>query len=484
MGDGLPPGPTEDFYTGLKMSWDWYQGNVEFLMDAYRDYGPCFTTRLMGVKIVWLIGAEANQYMYVDNWRDFHWWGEAIDGHLAGLIGNGLLASVDETHDKARKLLDPVFSKSNLRKYVGSMIEQTETEVRSFADGKEFDFYDWVYDQALINASACFMGMDPDRVDTRELHENFDTCVEFYQKPIHLQGLRGPGTPHWYFKKAKNRLDTILEREIQQRANGETGHGDNILDRLIEAEQDGDSFTEDEMKDQIMNLYWAGHDTTISAISWLMMMVGKHVDVYEKLRTEIDERVGDSPIEPEEVIEGLPYLEMVMDETLRLYPPAWVAFRKSRSEFEMYGHTIPEDTEVAFSSFATHRLPHLFDNPEAFNPERMKPENKRDFPPGAYIPFARGPRTCIGMNFAKYEIKLIVATLMRHFDFELTPGQEYQAYPVATLTPSEVRVTLDRRNQSTTISNGGSTGEKEPVSGDASFKENSGDSDDSQCPVH
>lgn len=483
VGDGLPPGPTEDFHTGLKLSWDWYQGNVGFLMDAYRDFGPAFTTRLMGVKIVWLIGAEANQHMYVDNWRDFHWWGEAIHGHLAGLIGNGLLASVDETHDKARRLLDPVFSKSNLKKFVDTMIEETESEVQAFRDGQEFDFYEWVYDLALINASSCFMGMATDRVDTRKLHENFDTCVEFYQKPIHLQALRGPGTPHWYFQKARTKLDDVLYDEIDDRMQGATGKGDNILDRLIDAEDDGDTFSRDEMRDQIMNLYWAGHDTTISAVSWMIMMLGKHPDVYDRLQTEVDERVGDEPVDGEEVIEGLPYMEMVMDETLRLYPPAWVAFRKARSEFEMYGHTIPAGTDVAFSSFATHRLPHLFDNPEAFNPRRMEPENKRNFPPGAYIPFARGPRTCIGMNFAKYEIKLIVSTLMRHFDFELVPGQNYQGYPVATLTPEEVRITVKRRN---TTSSGGTGGDetKQPVSSDATFNEPGDEDGESKCPVH
>lgn len=126
---------------------------------------------------------------------------------------------------------------------------------------------------------------------------------------------------------------------------------------------------------------------------------------------------------------------MIMDESMRLYTPTWVAIRKYRKEFEMYGHTIPADTEVAFSSFATHRLPHLFEQPEAFKSSRMKPENQLDFPPRAFISFARGPRTCIGMNFAKYEIKIMVATLMPHFSFELLPGQSFQGYPVATLTP-------------------------------------------------
>ncbi len=461
---------------------DWYTGNIEFLLDAYREYGPVFTTRMMGMKIVWCIGAEANQTMYVDNWRDFYWWGGSIEGQLAGLIGEGLLASVDETHDKARRLLDPVFSTENLRKYVRVMVESTEKEVQSFREGEQFDFYEWVYDLALINATNCFMGMDTERQDVKKLHEDFDTCVKYYHQPIHSQTLRGPFTPYWYFKNAKDEIDKTLQEEIKQRRREGPKEDDNILDRLLEAEEDGDQFTDDEIHDQILNLYWAGHDTTISAVSWLIMLLGKYPEVYERVQTEIDERIGNQPADVDEIIDGLPYLEMAMDEALRLYPPAWVAFRKTRTDLEMYGHEIPEGTEVAFSSFATHRLPHLFEDPEAFNPERMRPENKRDFPSGAYIPFARGPRTCIGMNFAKYEIKLIVATLLRQFDYELIPGQKFQGYPVATLTPDAVQITVNQRSGHSTFQ----PSEKSRTQDDSSESSVERESNDSAdgCPVH
>lgn len=480
-GDGLPPGPDDDYYTGFKFARDWSNGNLEFLFDLYREYGPVFTGRMMGLKMIWLIGAEANQLMYVDNWRDFFWWGKAQEGQLAGLIGEGLLASVDEQHDKARRLLDPVFSKENLEKYVHEMIEVTETEVEKLEAGDSFDFYEWVYDLALLNATDCFMGMDTDSVDTQDLHVNFDICVKFYQKQVYLQALRGPFTPHSKFQKAKEKLDDVLYDEIEDRRESGPKDNDNILDRLLAAEEDGEYFSDEEIRDQIMNLYWAGHDTTISAISWLIMLVGKYADVYEKLQTEIDERVGDEPITAEEAIDGLPYLEMIIDETLRLYPPAWIAIRRSRKEFEMYGHTIPEGIDVAFSSYLTHRLPHLFDQPEAFRPERMTPENKRDFPDGAYIPFARGPRTCIGMNFAKYEIKLIVATLLRHFDYELLPGQSFKAYPVATLTPESVRINLNRSSNGTSLA-GSQSGTSGSMVGPDDVE--NGDGDTSDCPVH
>lgn len=442
-------------------------------MDLYREYGPVFTLRFMGLKVIVIIGAEANQKMYVDDWRDFYWWGESIQGHLAELIGNGLLASVDDKHDKARRLLDPVFSKDTLRNYARTMIEITESEVNDLSDDERFDFYEWVYDLALVNASACFMGMNPSKLDLSALHEHFENCVRFYQEPILVQTLRGPFTPHRRFQRSKKKLDELLRKEIEDRRRNGYDHGKNILDKLLGAEDDGDTFSDDEIHDQILNLYWAGHDTTISAVSWLMFMVGKYPRVYEKLKTEIDERVGAEPVDVEQITDGLPYLEMVMDEALRMYPPAWIALRKSRKSFEIYGETIPEDTELAFSSFLTHRLPHLYDNPDAFIPERMTPEKKRERPPGSYIPFARGPRTCIGMNFARYEIKIIVVTLLRQFDFELMACNNLRGYPAATMTPGSVKIRVNRREPPARAATENITSE-EPTSG----------SDGSECPVH
>lgn len=478
IGDGLPPGPDDPVYSGLHYSKDWYMGNLDIFFDAYRNHGPVFTIRMMGMKVVFVIGAKANQLMYVDKWDEFYWWGKSIEGHLAGLLGEGLLSSVDEKHDKARRLLDPVFSKTNLKKYVKDMVEITENQVVQLEDDEVFDFYDWVYDLALLNAGECFVGMEADEKKIESLHEHFDNCVQYFQLPIIFQPLRGPGTPHRSFLKSREKVDEILREEIERRRKKGQIDNPNILDRLLEAEDDGETFSNKEILDQIKTLYWAGHDTTISAISWLIMLIGKHKRVYNKIKDELKDRVGNQPITVKEVTDGLPYLEMAMDEALRLYPPAWIAFRKSREDFSIYGHDIPAGTDVAFSSLVTHRLPHLFEDPEAFRPERMDPDKKRDFPDGAYIPFARGPRTCIGMNFAKYEIKLIVATLLRHFDFELVPGQKFQGYPVTTLTPDEVKIRL---TQSTSQTNGGSV----PISNQNSGQDpQDAGADSNGCPVH
>jgi cytochrome P450 len=138
---------------------------------------------------------------------------------------------------------------------------------------------------------------------------------------------------------------------------------------------------------------------------------------------------------PEQLVSALPELDMVLDETLRLYPPAWIGPRRSVREFEFDGHHVPARAYVAYSSWASHRLPDVFPNPEAFAPERFSPERKAALPKGAYVPFGAGSRTCIGMRFAQVEIKAVVTLLLQRYRPELLPGRTMRVRQMPTLGP-------------------------------------------------
>jgi len=170
-------------------------------------------------------------------------------------------------------------------------------------------------------------------------------------------------------------------------------------------------------------------------------------------------------------------LYQVLDETLRLYPQAWIGPRKAREDFEIYGQTIPGGTQVAYSSLLTHRLPSVFDNPEMFDPGRFTPEKKRRIPPGGYVPFGRGPRTCIGMNFGKLEVKAIVTALLQSYDLELVSGQDFRVRHAPTLSPRYgVDVRMHERDMN-----------KVSVQQDVKGKPENGTSEQSDsegCPVH
>jgi cytochrome P450 len=208
---------------------------------------------------------------------------------------------------------------------------------------------------------------------------------------------------------------------------------------LLEAtDEDGFKLSDREVRDQVMTLLFAGHDTTTSTVSFMLYELARHPAALAKLFKEQDEVLDGEPPTIRQLTDGsLPELEMVLDETLRLYPAAWVGPRKSVEAFEFAGCTVPAGAYVNYSSWASHRLPDVFPEPEAFVPERFAPAAKASMPKGAYIPFGGGSRTCIGMRFGQLEIKTIVSLLLQRFRLELFPGRTMTVRQMPTLSPRE-----------------------------------------------
>lgn len=184
-----------------------------------------------------------------------------------------------------------------------------------------------------------------------------------------------------------------------------------------------------------MHLLFGGHDTTSSTLSFLIYELGRHPEVQALVLEEQDRVLGGRAPTAEELIGGLPYLSMVLDETLRLYPPVWFGPRLSTSPFEFGGYRIPAGVHVIHCSWASHRLPEVFPDPEAFIPERFSPEARAALPRGAYIPFGGGQRICIGKRFGQLVVKAMASTLLQRFRCELQAGYELRVSKVPTLSP-------------------------------------------------
>jgi cytochrome P450 len=207
---------------------------------------------------------------------------------------------------------------------------------------------------------------------------------------------------------------------------------------LIEAEdEDGSRFSDEEVRDQVMTLLFAGHDTSTSTVSFLMYELARHPHVLARLYEEQDSVLGGGPPGFKQLHGELPELDMAVDETLRLYPPAWVGPRKTVREFEFAGHGVPANAYINYSSWASHRLPDVFPEPEAFIPERFTPERKAALPKGAYVPFGGGSRICIGKRFGQTEVKVVATALLRRFRLELVPGRTMTIRQMPTLSPRE-----------------------------------------------
>lgn len=470
VGDGLPEGPGGFPYVGLDVVNQWQDNPMRTFTRFYREYGNTFTLRFMGQKAVFLIGPEANQKLLVEEEEKFLM-GPGIMGEaLKPLLGKGLLTTDDEEHDRARRMMEPAFREDRLKEYLKTMIGKSEEYISELRPGDHIEVYEWSRDLALAIASEVLLGMDEEAEVYRRLGQLFRKGLSTYNVPLHFQALQGPFTPRASRRNARKKIRSVLSAEIsERRKNG--ADGENILSILIRAEEDGEGFTNDEISDQLFTLLFAGHDTTISTVSWMMMLLGRNKRVYQKLRAHLSENIEGTP-SVETIMNGLPYLDQVLDETLRLYPAAWVGARRTRESFKIYGCEIPADTNVAYSSMVTHRMSELFEHPARFDPSRFTPEKKRNLPSGAYVPFGRGPRTCIGMNFGKLEIKAIVSILLTRHGIELVPGQDFTPQWMPTLTPGNgVKV----RIKETDI-----TSQSEPSN---EFNSSVNDSSDRNCPV-
>jgi cytochrome P450 len=198
-----------------------------------------------------------------------------------------------------------------------------------------------------------------------------------------------------------------------------------VLSLLLDArDEHGTALTDPQIRDEVMTLLFAGHDTTTSTIAFMFYELARHPDVVSRLRAEQHSRLAGSLPTPTQLMgEGLPYLESVLDETLRLYPPAWIGPRRSIEAFELHGHAVPGNAFVNYSSWASHHLPDVWVEPDAFRPERFTTDAKAALPRGAYIPFGGGSRTCIGMRFGQLEIRTIATLILSRFS--LSPPEDF-----------------------------------------------------------
>jgi len=184
-----------------------------------------------------------------------------------------------------------------------------------------------------------------------------------------------------------------------------------------------------------MTLMFAGHDTSTSTLTFMMHELARHPDALERLWAEQDEVLGGDPPTIEQLEGEMPYLEMVLDEVLRLYPPAWIGPRRAVRDFEFGGCTVPKGAYVNYCSWASHRIPEVFPDPEAFIPERFTRERKAALPRGAYVPFGGGRRICIGKRFGQTEVKLVATMLLQRLRFDALPGRTMTVRQMPTLSP-------------------------------------------------
>ncbi|HVT00579.1 MAG TPA: cytochrome P450 [Solirubrobacterales bacterium] len=428
-----PPGP-HDF--------DWARTRqvardpLPLLLGAYEEYGPIFSMRFLHIRSIWMLGPEANHYVTVGRPENFHW-RESSFGDLIPLLGDGLLTIDDDYHDRARAIMLPAFHREQVEAATAAMRAEAGAAIAALRPDTVVDVYAWMRRLAMRIAMRALLGLDPDDGGKGAVAaENFERALSFFGIDFALRLVRGPGSPWRRLMAARAVLDRIVYEEIERRRAAPDSGRHDILSLLVGARGErGERFTDTEIRDQAMTLMFAGHDTSTSTVAFALHELAHHPDVLARLCEEQDRVLAGAPPTIDQLEGEMPYLDMVVDEVLRLYPPAWIGPRRAVRDFEWGGYHVPRGAYVNYCSWASHRLPEVFPEPEAFVPERFTRERKAALPRGAYVPFGGGKRVCIGKRFGLIEVKMVTTMLLQRLRADALPGRTMTVRQMPTLSP-------------------------------------------------
>jgi cytochrome P450 len=443
MGKTLfPPGPKGHFLTGHLP--EMRRDPLGFYLRCARDYGDCTSIRF-GLKRIFLINHPSliEQVLHSRNFTKHY----ALRMNRL-LLGNGLLTSEGDFWLRQRRLIQPVFQRERILTYAPVMTAYAERQMESWRDGEERDLHAEMRQLTLVIAAKTLFGADAAgqaRAVGQALHEAMGTFNRRFFRVLRIpESVPTPGNLR--IRKAIRRLDAILYELInQRRAEGEQN---DLLSILLHArhESDGTGMTDKQLRDEAMTLFLAGHETTALALSWGWYLLAEHPEVGEKLEAELRQVLGErTPTVAD--LPNLRYTEMVVQEVMRLYPPAYVIGRQAIHPCTIGGYPFPAGGTVLMSQWVVQRDPRYFDDPERFYPERWADGLAKRLPRYAYFPFGGGQRTCIGNTFALMELPLVVATIAQRFRFSRPPGPPVLPHPQFTLQPDRpILLKLHRRN--------------------------------------
>jgi cytochrome P450 len=432
--EGFPPGWTS---YSMARTREMRDSPLSLLIAGYREFGPIFTLKIFHANFVVMLGPEANHFVTVSNASKFVWRDGGF-GDLVPLLGDGLLTIDGGYHRRARRIMLPAFHREQIATSTETMIEEADRALAGWRDGAAFDLYEWTRTLAMRIAMRALFGFDPDHQTRRgtTVAEEFENALSFYAADYYRQTMRTPRSPYQRMQAARKLLDEVVFDEIARRRESGEQRSDILSLLLAASDEDGSKLSDQELRDQIVTLLFAGHDTTTSTITFLLYELARHTSERAALEGEIDSVLGGAaPVAAQLTGADLPQLEMAVEETLRLYPPAWIGPRRAVEDFEFNGHRVAAGAPVSYSSWVSHHLPDVFEDPEEFRPARFTPEGKAAMPKGAYVPFGGGSRTCIGMRFGQMEIRAIAARIVQRWRVEPVPGWTMFIRQMPTLSP-------------------------------------------------
>lgn len=396
---------------------------------------------------------EDVKWVLVDNHRNY------LKGYgtqaLRPILGSGLLTSEDELHAQQRRLIQPAFHRQRIAAYAAIISRFADRHMAQWQDGQALDLHAELMHLTMMIVAQCLFDVDLSR-SVSSLGDAISALILEYD--LNRIGPIGQLIDRLDWARTRRRrrllavLDSLIYDMIRTRRAEGADHGD-LLSMMLQM-QDAEAGSaiagagDKQLRDELLTLFIAGHETTALAVTWTFYLLALHPEVEARLLEELTAVLGAPASTGEGTGDGagarlpgwedlpkLEYTRRVFSEAMRLYPPAWATARIARRDDEIAGCRIPAGSSVIVSQYVTHRDPRWWPDPERFDPDRFAPEAEAARPKFAYFPFGGGPRRCIGEPFAWMEGQLLVAALAQRFHFELQPGYAPELLPQVTLRP-------------------------------------------------
>jgi cytochrome P450 len=445
------PGPTGWRLVGTFASL--LQGDLlKPFVRLFERYGPLFRIPLpLGQDLVMLAHPDAVEQVLRSRQENYRK-GSVYDGARL-LLGNGLVTSEGDYWRRQRSLANPAFRPARLEHYLETMGACTREVITSWTPqaGPRIDAQAEMTGLTLAIAGRTLFGLD--------LSEQSERASRGFDTALAAIGRRGPANlqvPLWVptpgnlrFHRALRELDTIVYDIIRRFHAGQAENADQtLLGAYMDARDpdSGEGMSDRQLRDEVVTLYLAGHETTASLLTWALYWLARRPDIAERVTAEIDRHiVNDNPCSDD--LKALEYTARFVHEVLRLYPPAWTIARNAVSEDVILGYRIPAGAIVMLSPYLAHRWEEIWPDPLRFDPDRFTPEAIKGRHPFAYFPFSLGPRICIGMQFSLLEAPLVVSLILRRFNVEPLDEPDIGCVAAGTLRPDQtIWIRLARRD--------------------------------------
>ena len=357
------------------------------------------------------------------------------------LLGEGLLTSEGDFHRRQRRLAQPAFHRQRVADYGRLMVEYAEQTSARWRDGAELDISREMMrlTLAVVGRTLFDADVESDADEVGAALTEVMNLFDYLMLPFSELLERLPLPQRARFLRARARLDAVIYRIIEERRRAGGDRGDLLSTLLHAVDEEGDrtGMTDEQLRDEVMTIFLAGHETTANALTWAFFLLAQNPEAEGRLHAELDEVLAGGREPAPEDVPALRYTEMVVYETMRLYPPAWALGRIALEDYRVGGYLIPRGSLVLVSQYVMHRDPRFWPEPESFDPGRWTPEAKSARPQFAYFPFGGGPRRCIGEGFALTEAVLILAALARRWRPRLAAHSAVRTRPLITLRPGK-----------------------------------------------